>query len=165
MSSWWSGLSLREKLLIALAGGLLALLVAWYGIVTPSLDARAEARQARQTAADQLARLERLVALERARTPATTGMTVSTASALKPDAFKAAVTQAAQASGLAISRLQGNDDGRFALVFEGADARQFFYWLTQVEGRLGGRIERMSLDQAQDGRVRATVELSGETAG
>jgi hypothetical protein len=30
-----------------------------------------------------------------------------------------------------------------------------------VEMQLGGRIEKMSVDQAGNGRVRATVELSG----
>jgi len=165
MSSWWHNLVLREKILIGAAGSLVFLLIAWYGVMRPSLDARAEAREARQLAASELAQLERLAAARRARSPVATGIAVSTGTALDPDAFKTAVTGAAQASGLAISRLQGNEGRTFALVFDQADARQLFYWMNEVEGRLGGRIERLSIDQAQNGRVRATVELSGGVAG
>ena len=39
------------------------------------------------------------------------------------DAFKTEVTRAAQTAGLAISRLQGGEAGRFSLVFEQADIR------------------------------------------
>ena len=43
MSSWWQGLSVREKALIAGAGGLLALVVIWYGIVAPLLNHKVRA--------------------------------------------------------------------------------------------------------------------------
>lgn len=161
MSSWWQGLSFREKVLIAGAGGLLALVIAWYAIVMPLLSGRADALQARQQAADQLAQLEHLSAASRARSPVNTGIAVSTGASLDPDAFKTAVTRAAQQSGLSISRLQGGAQGQFSLVFEQADSRQLFYWLNEVETRLGGRIERFSIDQAGAGRIRATVEISG----
>lgn len=161
MNMWWQGLSLREKALIGSAGGLLAILVILYGIVTPLHSRRAEARLERQQAADGLAQLERLAAAERARSPVSTGIAVSTGTALNPDAFKAAVTRSAQQSGLAIARLQGGQEGRFSLVFEQADSRQLFYWLNEVETRLSGRVERLSIDQAGGGRVRATVEISG----
>ena len=69
------------------------------------------------------------------------------------------ITRAAQGAGLAISRLQGGDAGRFSLVFEQADARQLYYWMNEVENRLGGRIDRMSIDQSSDDRVRATIDV------
>ena len=161
MSGWWQGLSLREKALIGCAGAVLVLVVFWYGLVTPSLEARADARADRLQASDDLAQLERLAAADRARRPATTGIAVSTGTSLNPDAFKAAVTRSAQQSGLAISRLQGSQGDRFSLVFEEVEARQFFYWLNEVETRLGGQIERLSIDQAGSGRVRATVDVTG----
>ncbi|RIJ14221.1 type II secretion system protein M [Henriciella mobilis] len=164
MSGWWQGLSAREKALIASAGGLLALVIIWYGMVAPLLSGRSDALQARQQAADELAQLEHLSAASRARSPVSTGIAVSTGSSLDADAFKTAVTRAAQQSGLSISRLQGGAQGRFSLVFEQADSRQLFYWLNEVETRLGGRVERFSIDQAGAGRVRATVEISGGEA-
>ena len=160
MTSWWEGLSLREKWLVAAAGTLVLLLVVWYGLIAPSLDARADARIARQQSADELVQIERLAALRRARAPATTGVPVSTATALAGDAFKTEVTRTAQASGLAISRLQGSASDRFSLVFEQADPRQLFYWLNEVETRLGGRIERLSIDQGRNGRVRASIDVA-----
>ncbi|WP_300381605.1 type II secretion system protein GspM [Henriciella sp.] len=165
MSNWWHALSIREKALIAAAGGLMMLVVAWYGIITPSLDARAEARMARQTAASELAQLQRLVAIDRAQAPAARGSASASAASLSPDAFKTRVTQSAQSTGLAISRLQGGGAvANFSLVFEQADARQLFYWLNEVETRLGGQIERLTVDQAPNGRIRAVVEVSGGTS-
>ena len=161
MSAWWSGLSLREKALLAVAGGLAALVIVWYGLMAPALSARTEARQDRQLAADDLVRLEHLVAARKARVPAATGVAVSSSATMSADAFKTEVTRLAQTAGLSISRLQGGEGGRFALVFEQADPRQFFYWLNEIESRLGARTERLSVDQASNGRIRATVELSG----
>lgn len=165
MSDWWHSLSIREKALIAGAGVLMLLIVGWYGIITPSLNARAEARMARQTAASDLAQLERLIAMDRAQAPAARSSVSSTAASLSPDAFKTRVTQSAQSTGLAISRLQGGGAvSNFSLVFEQADARQLFYWLNEVETRLGGQIERLTVDQAPNGRIRAVVEVSGGTS-
>ena len=161
MKMWWSGLSLREQALLLTAGGLTALIILWYGLMSPALSARAEARLDRQQAADALVRLEHLVAAHRARAPAATGVSVSSSAAMNADAFKTEVTRTAQTAGLAISRLQGGEGDRFALVFEQADPRQFFYWLNEIETRLGARTERLSVDQAGDGRIRATVEVSG----
>ena len=37
MSAWWSGLVLRERLLIAIAGALVALVIVWQFILVPGL--------------------------------------------------------------------------------------------------------------------------------
>ena len=60
MKNWWTGLTLREQLLIGAAGALLAILIVWYGIVSPLLTARADARLDRERAASDLAQVERL---------------------------------------------------------------------------------------------------------
>ncbi|GGB58184.1 MULTISPECIES: type II secretion system protein GspM [Henriciella] len=161
MTSWWESLSVREKALISAAGLLTVLLIGWYGLVSPVSSARDAARLDRQAAAEELSRIERLTASIRARPNANAAVAVSTGAVLSADAFKTEVTRQAQSAGLAIARLQGGDSGRFSLVFEQADPRQLFYWMSTVEMQLGGRIEKMSVDQAGNGRVRATVELSG----
>lgn len=159
MRTWWSDLSMRERILIGVAGTLLVVLVVWYGIVSPMLGARESARADRQVAADQLASVERMLAVERARMPLSAGVTSAGRAPYSGDAFKTEVTRSAQSAGLAISRLQGGEAGRFSLVFEQADVRQLYYWMNEVENRLGGRIERMSLDQSGDGRVRASIDV------
>lgn len=159
MKVWWRDLSLRERSLILSAVGLLVILIIWYGIVSPMLSARSDASLARQAAADQLASVERMLAVERARLPLSSAATSSGRAPYTGDAFKTEVTRSAQSAGLAIARLQGGDGGRFSLVFEQADARQLYYWMNEVESRLGGRIERMSLDQSPNGRVRATIDV------
>ncbi len=165
MSSWWHGLSLRERALVGSAGAIILMLIVWYGLVMPGVNARSSANLARQQAADELAQVEHLVAARRARSSQAKGVAVSTGAAMTPDALKTEVTRAAQQAGLSISRLQGSEAGRFSLVFDQADARQLFYWMNDVETRLGGRVERLSMDQGQNGRIRATVELvSGDGA-
>lgn len=160
MNSWWQGLSLREKGLLGGAGALLLLLIGWYGVVSPLLAARNTAELARQSASDELAQVERLLAAQRAQAPLSAAVTSSGRSPYTGEAFKTEVTQSAQKAGLSIARLQGGDAGRFSLVFEQADARQLYYWLGEVENRLGGRIDRMSIDQAPNGRVRATIDVA-----
>lgn len=159
MKNWWTGLTLREQLLIGAAGALLAILIVWYSIVSPLLTARADARLDRERAASDLAQVERLLAVQRAQMPLSAGVTSAGRAPYTGDAFKTEVTRAAQSAGLAISRLQGGDAGRFSLVFEQADARQLYYWMNEVENRLGGRIERMSIDQSSGERVRATIDV------
>lgn len=159
MRAWWNDLSLRERALIGIAGLLLVILIVWYGILSPMLGAREAARTDRQVAADRLAAVERMLAIERARMPLSAGVTSAGRAPYAGDAFKTEVTRSAQSAGLAIARLQGGEAGRFSLVFEQADSRQLYYWMNEVENRLGGRIERMSLDQSGDGRVRATVDV------
>lgn len=159
MTSWWEGLSLREKALLGCAGGLIVLVIAWYGVLSPLMSARADARTDHAQAADNLMQLEQLAAADRARSPATMGVAVSTGASLNADAFKAEVTRMAQNSGLSIARLQGGQQGRFSLVFEQADPRLLFYWMNEVESRLGGAFTRVSFDQSGEGRVRATIEV------
>lgn len=159
MKEWWTGLSLREQALIGLAGAILVILIGWYGIVSPLLTARSDARVERQAAASDLAQVERLLAVRRAQMPLSAGVTSAGRAPYSGDAFKTEVTRAAQSAGLSISRLQGGDAGRFSLVFEQVDARQLYYWMNEVENRLGGRIERMSIDQSSDNRVRATIDV------
>ncbi|MEM5517706.1 type II secretion system protein GspM [Henriciella sp. AS95] len=161
MSGWWETLSGREKGLIGAAGLLLLCVFVWYGLVSPISSARDTARLDRLAAADELSRIERLAASIRARSASSAAVPVSSNAAMNADAFKTAVTQQAQSAGLSIARLQSSDEGRFSLVFEQVDPRQLFYWMSSVETQLGGRIERMSVDQAGNGRVRATIELSG----
>ena len=78
---------------------------------------------------------------------------------LSSDAFRGAVTRDAAEKGLTISRLQGDDGQSFYLVFEQVQPQQFIYWLQAVETNFGGRVSRLTLEQAGEGRVRASVEL------
>ena len=41
--TWWAARSVREKRLLAVAGSLLALVLAWFLLVRPLMDARSTA--------------------------------------------------------------------------------------------------------------------------
>ncbi|MEM8617881.1 MAG: hypothetical protein AAGF20_13220, partial [Pseudomonadota bacterium] len=63
-------------------------------------------------------------------------------------------------AGLAIARLQGsNTNDQVGLVFEAVDPRLVFYWLDDIERRLGAEVTRLSMDPAGGGRVRVSVEI------
>lgn len=158
MSAWWTGLNERERGLVAFAIGITLLVLFWQFVLAPTIAAKADAKAQVETSAQTLDRLlegysaKRLAGeLSQASLP---GQVI-----LSSDAFRGAVTRDAAEKGLTISRLQGDDGQSFSLVFEQVQPQQFFYWLQAVETNFGGRVSRLTLEQAGEGRVRASVEL------
>lgn len=158
MSAWWSGLNTRERVLIGLAVGLSALVLVWQAMLAPTLRAKADATTDLREASLTLDRL-----LEGYSQKRLSGDLVSAPLpgqiTLSADAFRGAVTRDAADKGLSISRLQGDDGQSFSLVFERVQPQQLFFWLQGVEGNFGGRVTRLTVEQAGEGRVRASVDL------
>ncbi|MEO1641954.1 MAG: type II secretion system protein GspM [Pseudomonadota bacterium] len=158
MSAWWSGLNARERVLIGVAVGLSLILVLWLAVITPTVRAKATAKADVETASATLDRL--LDGYAKKRMAGELGaVSLPGQVSLSPDAFRGAVTRDAAEKGLSISRLQGDDGQSFSLVFERVQPQQLFYWLQAVETNFGGRVSRMTLEQAGEGTVRASVEL------
>lgn len=158
MSAWWTGLNARERGLVGFAIGITLLVLFWQFVLAPTIAAKADAKAQVETSAQTLDRLlegysaKRLAGeLSQASLPGQV--------TLSSDAFRGAVTRDAADKGLTISRLQGDDGQSFSLVFEQVQPQQFFYWLQAVETNFGGRVSRLTLEQAGEGRVRASVEL------
>ncbi|MEM1036039.1 MAG: type II secretion system protein GspM [Pseudomonadota bacterium] len=158
MSAWWTGLNARERGLVGFAIGITLLVLFWQFVLAPTMAAKADAKAQVETSTQTLDRLlegysaKRLAGeLSQASLP---GQVI-----LSSDAFRGAVTRDAAEKGLTISRLQGDDGQSFSLVFEQIQPQQFFYWLQAVETNFGGRVSRLTLEQAGEGRVRASVEL------
>ena len=159
MSAWWTELAPRERLLIALAGGLLAMVIVWQFLLVPTLATRAEARADLARASLTLSQLQEAYMARRA-SGLVEAVTPGQAS-VSGEAFKVLVTRAASDKGLSIARLQGGDGASVGLVFERADPRLVFYWLEEVETRLGGRVTRLTIEQAESGMVRVSVDIEG----
>lgn len=138
------------------AGVLVGLVVLWQFILVPTLDnhrvAKAELDESRRT----LSRLQETYMMQRLDSPQ--AQNTRGAAELPLDAFRSELTTSASAKGLQISRLQ-TSDASVTLRFERADPRLVFFWLEDVEARLGGAIVRLSMEQAGDGFVRASVDL------
>ena len=157
MSEWWSNMAPRERVLIGIAAALTIIIVLWQFILMPSLSARAEA-SARLADADRtLSRIQESYILKRAQGAA--APTNARPSSRNIDEFKASVTGAAGDIGLAIARLQGNDESSVRLIFEDADPRLVFVWLEDVQARFSGRVTRFNMEQAGNGLVRVNIDL------
>ena len=163
MSTWWTGLEQRERALIQIAIGLTLLVGFWQFALNPALSARSDARADLVSMDTQLARLQEGYIAKRARG----GVVAPSVDApeYRGDAFKMAVTRSATDKGLAITRLQGSAEESVGLVFESADPRFIFFWLEDVETRLGGRILRLTLEQTGNGLVRARVDVHSSAEG
>ena len=72
---------------------------------------------------------------------------------------KAIVFGGTSGIGLAIARLQGNDESSVRLIFEDADPRLVFVWLEDVQARFSGRVTRFNMEQAGNGLVRVNIDL------
>lgn len=158
MKTWWTGLAARERLLVAIAVILSAAVVVWQFALQPAAAARAEAKAALDQADTTLARLQE--AYMRKRASGASARIASGSTGLTGDAFKTAVTSAASEKGLSISRIQGGNENTIGLIFENADPRFVFFWLEDVETRLGGAISRLVIEQSGGGRVRVSVDVT-----
>lgn len=157
MMAWWAGLEARERLLIAIAGGLTVLVVMWQFVLVPSLNARAEARANLIETDRNLARIQESYMRKRALGSAAAANARPTSASI--DDFKAQVTESAGNMGLSIARLQGDDTNSVRLVFESADPRMIFLWLENVQANQNGQVTRFNMEQAGGGLVRVNVDL------
>lgn len=157
MKNWWMNLEVRERILIYVAGALAIFFVAWQFVMVPTIEDRRIAR------ADLSATTTRLNILQEAYQGKLVLGSVSTPSqpTLSSDAFKTSVTQSASEKGISISRLQTDQDNALGIIIEDVDPRLAFFWLNDIEARLGGVIERLSIEQAGNGNARVSVDIKG----
>lgn len=157
MSRWWQSMAPRERLLIAIAAALTALIVAWQFVFVPTMNARAEARAGLDDADRVLSQIQENYVLKRAQ-GAVNASSVSGGSRNIED-FKSAVTGSAGDIGLAIARLQGNDTTSVRLIFENSDPRLIFLWLEDIHAKHSAQVTRFNMEQAGNGLVRVNVDL------
>ena len=157
MMRWWSGLAQREQILVATAAVLTVLFGLWQFMLVPTFAAQDRARSDLLQARTVLSRVQEAYGRQRASYESVSANLAATSS----DALKAEVTRTARDKGLAIARLQTGDDGTISLLFESADPRVFFFWLEEAETRLGGRVARLTKEQAGGGNIRANDEYEG----
>ena len=157
MRSWWQNMAPRERLLIAIAGILTAIVVAWQFVYVPTMRANAEAQANLDEADRTLSQIQENYIFQRAQGAASASATQ--ASSRNIEDFKAAVTGAAGDIGLAIARLQGNDTNSVRLVFENSDPRLVFLWLEDIQAKHAAQVSRFNMEQAGNGLVRVNVDL------
>lgn len=151
---WWKTREPRERILILIAAVLIVLIGAWYGVISPLANAKADARQGLATAIEDKALIDTALARLDTQSISTIGP------AENFDAFRLDVTNAAQRRGLSIFRLQGNDDGGLQLIFNDVAPNDVFLWLEDISARPGGAVLRANITMRGD-KVQAVIELQG----
>lgn len=145
---WWSGRSERERILLAVMGGLIALLLFWLLVIRPLDVAQASARQ----------RLE--LATQAAGRVAAVADSVRQARRLAPASLSAAlptaVGEAAQGAGFTLSRLDAQGPDSVVIGISTARSPALFTWLAALRQQ-GVIVERLTLRTNSD----ATLAVEG----
>lgn len=153
-SAWYLGLTLRERVLVSLAGALAALVLLVYGIVLPvghGLD------RAAQRHGETVQRTGQLMAvLDQLAAPA------SKAPAAGSGPVDQLVAASAQAAGLVLQSNQAQGSGAALVSITGAPPRAALGWLDALADQ-GLSIEALTVTPAPDGTVslNATLRRTG----
>lgn len=152
MMKYWSELSVREKLLIAIAAAILGLLLSWQLIVKPLVAFGPQQQKTHQKAlADLEIMKDGLASLSVAP--------VQTKSNLPVEKLMLEVTKSARKNGLVISRRQPNGETGISLWFEKAQSPKFYQWLDELTGKHNITLLRANVNRNNDGTIQAQVTL------
>jgi general secretion pathway protein M len=144
--TWWSTLSLRERVLVGMAGALVGGLVGWYLIVVPLNTALASAAEAHAAALDRRAAIGSRVAALRQRSDARPTAT---------SPVSVAVDQAAAEVGLPLARNDPAGDGGAAIAIAAGRSTAILTLLHQLD-RTGIQASDLALRRNGDGTLALT---------
>jgi len=148
--NWFAGLSQREKILVGIAGLLLAGLVGYYGIARPMFGAMASAEERYVDAVERQARIDvKVSALQQPED----GQVAKFSGVI--EAF---VSQSAGETGIAVASVTPQPDNRVNMVVESAKPTALFGWLARIE-REGIAVEALNVNPAGNGTISATLTL------
>lgn len=152
--NWWSARSVREKRLLAVAGSLLALVLAWFLIVRPLMDARATAEARLQAAS---------TALAQARADAAAFNRGAASQAEAPSPLAPFITQSATEQGFTNMTVIGNQPDQVAISSPQVRPAALFGWLGQLEARgIAVRSLTATAGANQTISIQATLIAGGE---
>lgn len=154
ITTWWSGLSLRERWLVGTAGVLSAVLIGWFLILLPMQSAMASANEAHGIAIDRqagiAARVREIRRLE--------GGGNRAARAASDAAVNLVLAQAAAEKGFALSRNDPVGDGGANIAIANGRAPALATWLTEMESA-GLTASDLTLRPNADGTVALTATI------
>lgn len=152
LRNYWTGLSRREQILLMVAGGLAALLLAWL-IVRPVAAWQADLRQSHREAVEREGRIAAKADLLSATAQRSQGAAQDAGGAL--DVWLAG---SASEMGLSLSRQEarGPDGARIAIA--AAKAPAVMKWLADLE-RQGLVLDQLTLTPQVDGSLALGVDV------
>ncbi|MEZ6000851.1 type II secretion system protein GspM [Hyphomonas sp.] len=154
MTEYWSTRSARERLLILVAGLLIAVLLSNLLIVRPLLAAKESASASLEVAS------RTLDAVSGSRSVANAG-TASGPSSLAVQDLRSRLVELAARRGISVSRLQSNERGAIIIQFDQVSVQPLFAWLEAAERELGAEPAQASVFADAGGTVRASFEFRG----
>ncbi len=154
IKKWFQALSQREKILVSMAGVLLALTILVYAIILPFLSALEQAADRYEESITRQIVIEHKVALINA--PLTDGQSLVRGA---PDIV---VGQSAGEAGFAVSRIDPQTGGRVNIVISSAKSTALFSWLAGLESR-AIVTESLSIQPSDGGTIGATITLRAKT--
>lgn len=145
----WVMMTVRERVLILVMLGLLAVVVLWLGIVRPVNDGLANSRAAHTLAVDRAGRIDAAVlALRR-----TAG-----AVPVLEGALDQVIVQSATEAGFTLDSQNAVGPDRLAIAIGSARPPALFAWLAALESR-GVGVETITVQPGANGTVSARILL------
>lgn len=154
MTEFWSTRSVRERLLILLAGLLAAALLTNLLVVRPLLTAKSDA-------AASLAVASRTLDVVSAARPVSNARQTPGASSVAGEDLRSRLVGLAAQRGISVSRLQSNERGAIIIQFDQVSVQSLFAWLEAAERELGAEPAQASIFSDAAGTVRASFEFRG----
>lgn len=150
LKDWFQALSHRENIMIGILGVLIGLIIGYYAIVAPFINAYVSAQNGYADAIESQARIEAKVA---ALTAPADKMAKPVAGPL--DVF---ISQNAGEAGFAVGRLDPQTNGTVRLAIDSAKPTALFGWLATLENR-GIAVEEFAVNPGANETVTATMLL------
>ena len=151
VKSWWSGLSMRERWLVGVAG-VLALAVFGWALGRPAVAAFFDLETRHRAAIEREGRVAAKVVLLAQRPAKSVAAAVD---AIQIDQYLA---QSAGEIGLTLDRNEARGDRQATVAIATAKAPVLTDWLAGLEGQ-GFVIDQLTITPAADGTVGMTAEL------
>lgn len=150
LRNWFMALSPREQRLVAIAGGLMALVVLIFGIILPGMSAIERAELAHDEAVQRRGRIEASVA-------AAAGQKAGGPAASIAD-IELVVTQKAAEKGFDLLKSAGGAPGQISFRMDQARAPALFAWLTELEMQ-GIEVQSINLRGGASGSLTVDAQL------
>ena len=141
MIAWWTSLTQREQILIAVAGTLAVLFLIFQFVIRPSWDTKERAERAYSNA------LEEWNAVRIAAGTGTTAQSFSTSGL----ALQTVVTNTADTYSLTITRLLPDESNNLSVWFDSVESQSLYSWLKELETNHGIRVRQAAVRQDVDG--------------